>query len=102
MKNLVREFAGFLKEYKIISLAVAFVMGAASTALVNSLVKDIFMPIISPLFPAGEGWKEAVLALGPVKLNYGSFLAEAINFLILAAIIFFVVRQLGKLEKKGE
>lgn len=99
MTKLAREFMDFLKEYKIISLAVAFVMGAASTALVNSLVKDIFMPVISPLFPA-EGWEAATLNLGPVHLAYGSFLAEFLNFVILALIIFIVVHKLIKLEAK--
>ncbi len=99
MTKLAKEFMEFLQEYKIISLAVAFVMGTASTALVNSLVKDIFMPLISPLFP-GEGWEQAVLNLGPVHLAYGAFLAALLNFAILALVIFIVVRKLIKLEAK--
>ncbi len=97
MSTLTREFREFLKEYKVISLAVGFVMGAASTNLVNSLVKDIIMPLLSPLF-AAESWREAALHIGSVTINYGSFLAEAINFLILALVIFLVVGKILKLE----
>ena len=99
MNQLLKEFLEFLHEYKIISLAVAFVMGTASTDLVNSLVKDIFMPMISPLFP-GAGWEQAVLDVGPVHLAYGAFLAALLNFVILAAIIFIVVRKVKKVSAK--
>ncbi len=97
MFALTREFHEFLREYKVISLAIGFVMGAASTNLVNSLVKDIIMPLLTPLF-AAEPWREAALQIGSVTIHYGSFLAEAMNFLILTLIIFFVVRKVFKLE----
>lgn len=98
---MVKEFLTFLKEYKIVTLAVAFVMGTASTALVNSLVKDILMPLIEPLFPT-DSWKEAVLTLGPFHIGYGSFLAELLNFLILALVIFLVVKKLLSVIKKDK
>ena len=85
---MLREFAKFLKEFNIVSLAVGFVMGTASTALVGSLVKDVLMPIAEPLMGA-ESWKEAVWNIGPVNIAIGSFAAELFNFLILALIIFF-------------
>lgn len=97
MKKLTNEFRDFLREYKIVSLAIAFVMGAASTGLVNSLVKDVIMPILEPLM-ATESWKEAVLEIGPINVAYGSFLAELINFLILAFIVFIFVRKIFKFE----
>ena len=99
MFTLTREFREFLKEYKVISLAVGFVMGAASTNLVNSLVKDIIMPFLTPLF-AAESWKVAALHIGSVTISYGSFLAEALNFLILALVIFLAVGKILKLETK--
>lgn len=98
-KIILRDFKAFLKEYKIISLAIAFVMGQASTTLVNSLVKDLFMPLVSPLL-SGSEWKTAVLTLGPVRLNYGSFLAELINFTILAFVVFIIAKILFKDEQK--
>lgn len=96
----VKEFLEFLKEYKIVSLAIAFVMGSASTALVNSLVKDILMPVIVPLVSAGP-WRDAALVIGPVRLAYGSFFAELINFLVLAAVVFVVVKKIIKEDRKN-
>jgi len=94
---MIKEFAKFLKEFNIVSLAVGFVMGTASTALVGSMVKDVLMPIAAPLMGA-ESWKEAVWNIGPVHIAIGSFAAELFNFLILALIIFIIAKKLLKLE----
>ena len=99
MGILLREFLQFLKEYKVVSLAAAFILGSASTTLVNSLVKDIFMPLLSPLF-AAESWREAAISFGTIHLAYGSFLAELINFIILAFIVFFIAKKLLRMEQK--
>ncbi len=96
---MLKEFLDFLKEYKIVGLAIAFVIGTASTALINSLVKDIIMPILSPILSAGA-WKDAMLDLGPVHIAYGSFVAELLNFIILAAIVFFVTKKILKLQNE--
>lgn len=98
---MLREFAKFLREFNVIALAVGFVMGTASTALVNSLVKDVLMPIASPLMSA-ESWREATLHIGPISIAYGSFMAELINFIILALIIFFVAKKILKMEAGGK
>ncbi len=97
MKVWLGEFVQFLKEYKVIALAVAFVMGAASTDLVKSLVNDVFMPLVAPLLPEGA-WQTATLALGPVNIAYGSFLAELLNFVILALVVFLVARKILKTD----
>lgn len=97
--NFTKEFLAFLKEYKVVSVAMAFVMGSAATNLTNSLVKDILMPMAEPLM-SGEKWREAVLSIGSVQIAYGSFLAELINFITLTLIIFLIVRKLLKLEEK--
>ena len=93
--GVMKDFKDFLKEYKVIGLAVAFIMGVAITALVQSLVNDIIMPIISPLIPGGA-WQEATLALGPVVLKWGSFLGALINFVVIAFVIFMIVRKIDK------
>lgn len=98
---MFKEFATFLKEFNIVSLAVGFIMGTASTALIGSLVKDILMPIAEPLMSA-ESWREATLNIGPVSLAYGSFMAELINFLILAFIVFFIAKKLLKMEMQAK
>ena len=99
MKGIINDFKVFLKEYKVVSLAVAFIMGGAVNTLVKSLVNDIIMPLITPFVPAG-GWQEATLLLGPIVIKWGSFLGEAINFLILAFVVFMIVKVLIKEDKK--
>ena len=94
---MFKEFAKFLKEFNVVSLAVGFVMGTASAALVGSLVKDVLMPIAGP-FMGAESWREAVWNIGPVHIAIGSFAAEIFNFLILALIIFFIAKKLLKME----
>lgn len=99
--KVVNEFREFLKEYKVVSVAVAFVMGQAVNDLVKSFVTNIFMPILSPLLPAG-GWQGATITWGKITLAWGSFLATAIHFLILAFIIFIVVKKLLKSENTSK
>ena len=93
--GMVKELKEFLKEYKVVGLTVAFIIGVALTALVQSLVNDIVMPIISPLIPGGA-WQEATLKIGPVLLRWGSFLSAVINFVIIALVVFIVVKKLLK------
>ena len=97
--GFLQEFKDFLQEYKIMALAIAFVIGVAITAVVQSLVNDIIMPIISPLLPAG-GWQLATFTIGPIVLRWGSFLGALINFIIIALVIFMMAKMMFKKEKK--
>ncbi len=96
--GMFSEFIQFLKEYHVIALAVAFIMGAAATALVKSLVDNIIMPLITPFIPAGA-WKTATFSLGPIAIVWGAFLAELINFVIIAFVVFMVAKKIMKEEK---
>ncbi|MCD1294384.1 large conductance mechanosensitive channel protein MscL [Methanocella sp. CWC-04] len=96
--SIIKEFKEFLEEYKVIGLAVAFIIGAAATALVQSLVNDIIMPLITPFVPGGE-WQTATLAIGPFVIKWGSFLSSLINFLILAFVVFLIAKWVLKEEK---
>jgi large conductance mechanosensitive channel len=98
VKGFASEFKEFLKEYKIVGLAIAFIMGMAATTLIKSLVDNIIMPLITP-FISGGAWKEAILTLGPVVLKWGQFVADFIYFLILALVIFLIAKFLLKEEK---
>lgn len=99
--KFTREFMGFLKEYKILGLAIAFVVGAAANQLVKSLVDNIIMPLINPLIPSGE-WKEAIWTLGPFALSWGKFISDLIYFLIIALVIFVIVKKILKNENASK
>lgn len=98
MKKIANEFKDFLKEYKIIGLAIAFVIGIASKDLIKSLVDNIVMPIITAFIPGG-GWKEATFSIGPVVIGWGAFLGAVINFLVIALVVFIIAKKLLQEEK---
>ncbi len=96
--GLTQEFKDFLTEYKVVGMAVAFIMGAAVTALVTSLVANIIMPIVALVLPNGD-WQSAMLVIGPLKLGIGAFVAALINFIIIALVVFLIAKMVLKEEK---
>jgi len=96
--GVISEFKEFLSEYKVMGLAVAFIMAAAATDLVKSLVNNIIMPLITPLMSGGD-WQTAIVELGPFKLLLGAFLASLINFIIIAFAVFMIAKMVLKEAK---
>lgn len=89
------EFKEFLKKYQVMGLAVAFIIGVASTKLVSALVNDLLMPIVAVLVPGGD-WRAATMQVGPVKFLVGDFVGNLIDFLIVLAVIFMIVKYMMK------
>ena len=96
--GMMQEFREFLKEYKVIGVAIAFIMAAAVTTLVQSLVNNIIMPVITFFIPGGE-WQTAVLMVGPIVIGWGAFLAALVNFIIIALVVFIIAKKVLKEEK---
>ncbi|MBI4895888.1 MAG: MscL family protein [Candidatus Aenigmarchaeota archaeon] len=96
--GFISEFKEFLKEYKILALAIAFIIGLAATSLIQSLVDNIIMPMIIPLLSSGA-WRTATVTIGPVILGWGAFLNAVINFVIIALAVFMVAKYMMKEEK---
>ena len=110
-----KEFRDFAMKGNIIDLAIGVVIGGAFGKIVSSLVNDIIMPLVGMLMgkvdfsnlfiPLGSGHfrtiEEAKKA-GVATLNYGIFINNIIDFLIVAFSIFFVIKQLSRLTKKKE
>jgi large conductance mechanosensitive channel len=100
--GLISDFKEFLYEYKVIPLAIALIMGIASTTFIKSFVDNIVMPIITPFIPGGA-WKTATLEIGPIVLSWGAFFGELINFIIIAFVVFLIAKMVlneEKVEKK--
>ena len=94
-KNLLQEFKEFLKNYKVLGLAVAFIMAIYLGALVQALVNDLIMPIIE-LLPIGNiSWDQIVISIGNANFLIGHFVGQFITFIIVALVIFLIVK-LGK------
>ena len=96
--RVIQEFKEFLAEYKVLGIAVGFIMAGAATVLVQSLVNNIIMPIITPFIPGGE-WQKATITFGPVVLGVGAFTGAIVNFLLLALSVFLIAKFVMKEEK---
>jgi large conductance mechanosensitive channel len=92
-KNLAQEFLDFIKKFKILGLASAFIIGLAVNALILSLAQDIITPIIGLFIPGFSDIEQISIA----GFMIGKFLAALINFIIIAFIIFIIVKYAKKL-----
>lgn len=94
MRKLLQEFKDFAMRGNMIDMAVGIVIGTAFTAMVNSLVKDTFIPFIT--FVIGGG-AEDFKGLAWKGIEYGNTITAIINFIILAAVVFVVVKAMNAL-----
>ncbi len=101
MKKLMKEFSDFLKQYNVIGLAVAIIIGGKLNQLVTSLVNDFLMPLIlQPALKAAHitNFEE----LNFKGIYYGRVLGAFIDFLIVAFLVFLLVRSLNKFKENAE
>lgn len=91
-KGLWAEFMDFISKYKVMGLAVAFIMGVYLGALVQALVKDLVMPIIGLAIPGLEDLATHIVTVGNQNFGVGDFLVSLITFIIVAFVIFILVK----------
>jgi large conductance mechanosensitive channel len=97
--SLFDEFKNFALKGNVIDLAVGVIIGAGFGKIIDSLVKSLIMPLISVILP-GEGYKSWKWVINGKEIPYGEFLAEVVNFLIVALVLFiFIVKFLGWVMK---
>lgn len=95
---ILTEFKEFLKEYKVIGLAVALIIGLAATSLVKSIVDNLIMPIVTPFIPGG-GWQTATFSIWKIVIGWGALLGAIINFVIIAFVVFIIAKYMIKEDK---
>ncbi len=114
--GMMKEFREFAVKGSVIDLAVGVIIGAAFSKIVDSVVKDLIMPVVSLVFgkldfsnmfivltkvPEGvERTNDALTKAGVPIFAYGHFLTVLVNFVILAAIIFLMVKQVNRLKRE--
>jgi len=100
LKLKMRGFIRFIREQGVVGLAVGFILGGAISKVVTSLVENIIQPLLGGLLGSAEGLNS--LAIGPV--TYGQFITASVDFIIIAAVIYFLVKGLGldKLDAKKD
>jgi large conductance mechanosensitive channel len=94
---MLKEFRDFINRGNVLDLATAVIIGTAFTAIVNSLVNDIIMPLIGILLN-GLDFSTLVINVGEANLSYGNFIQAVINFLLIALVVFLMVRGISRLE----
>ena len=100
MKKFMSEFKEFIMRGNVMDLAVGVIIGGAFSAIVTSLTEDIISPILG-LF-GGLDFSQLVAKVGDVEIRYGAFLTAVINFLIMALIIFLMVKAINKMMTIGK
>lgn len=105
--KLVKEFKEFISRGNVMDMAVGVVVGGAFTSIVNSLVNDMLMPLIGTIV-GGIDLSGLVISVpnvsggDPVTINYGNFIQNIINFLIIAFVVFLVVKGINSFKRKKE
>ena len=100
-ENTLKEFKEFISKGNIVDMAIGFIIGSAFGKIVTSLVNDIFMPIIGVII-GGLDFSNLSIKVGNSAIMYGSFIQNVVDFLIVAACIFFMIKVLSKFKKKEE
>jgi large conductance mechanosensitive channel len=93
-RSLVDEFRKFALKGNVIDLAVAVIIGGAFGKIVESLVKNIIMPVVAVLLPSEHGYLGWKLVIAGKEIPYGLFIGEVVNFLIIALALFFLIVKL--------
>ena len=96
---MLKEFREFINRGNVIDLAVAVILGGAFTAIITSLVNDIIMPIIGVLL-GGIDFTALAITVGDASITYGNFIQAIINFLLIALVLFLIIRSMNRMKRK--
>ncbi len=99
--GFIKEFKDFALKGNVVDLAIAVIIGAAFGVIISSLVDDVITPLLlTPALKAANAENLAQLSWGAVK--YGSFLAAVIKFIIIALVLFLIIKGMNRLQRKKE
>jgi large conductance mechanosensitive channel len=97
----VKEFREFAIKGNVVDLAVGVIIGGAFGKIVSSLVADIIMPLIGILI-GGVNYEDLVLEIGDAQVTYGKFLQNVVDFVVIAFVIFLLVKAINHFRRKAE
>ena len=98
----MKGFIDFVRTQGVVGLAVGFILGGAVSGVVKSVVDDIVNPLLGLVLGQAEGLMQATFMIGDATIKYGNLINTLINFIVVAAVVYFGVKSLGldKLDKK--
>lgn len=98
---MLKEFKEFISKGNAIDLAIGVIIGAAFGAIVNSVVADLFMPLIGIIL-GGIDFSSLSINIGKAVLPYGKLIQATVNFLIIGFVLFLLVKSINRFNKKEE
>ena len=99
MRDFLQEFRTFILRGNVVDLAVGLVIGAALTNIINSLVKDIVMPILGLITGGIDLSGQTIILSGDARLGWGNFIQSTISFVIIGFCLFLVVKAINRLRE---
>lgn len=99
--SMVKEFKEFAMKGSLIDMAVGIIIGAAVGKMVSTLVENILMPIIG-VFMGGVNFQDLSITVGDAAIGYGAFIQAMIDFLIIAFVIFMILKAIAKMKQNFE
>ena len=100
MKSFMKEFKEFAMKGNVMDLAIGMIIGSAFTAIITALVDNIFSPLLGLLIKVD--FNEAAVNVGGVDILYGAFIMAIIKFILIAFVLFCMIKAMNKLRKEPE
>ena len=101
MKRFLEEFKTFAMRGNVMDLAVGVIVGGAFSAITTSLINDIIMPVVG-IFVSEASFADLSVTIGGAQITYGNFIQAAVNFLIMAFVVFCMVKAVNRVARKKE
>lgn len=100
MKKFLAEFKKFAMKGNVMDLAIGVIIGGAFGAITTSLINDILMPLIGVII-GGHDFSALAITVGTASVNYGNFIQAIVNFLLIALVVFWLMKAMNKLREMG-
>ncbi len=101
MKKFMEEFKQFIARGNVMDMAVGVIIGGAFSTITTSLVNDIVMPILG-IFTGSISFADLSVEVGSAVISYGNFIQAVLNFLIMAFVVFCLIKTINKFHRKKE
>lgn len=101
MRKFVEEFKQFIARGNVMDMAVGVIIGGAFSSITTSLINDIIMPLLG-IFTSSISFAELSVEVGGAVITYGNFIQAVLNFLIMALVVFTMVKAMNRMHRKKE
>ena len=100
-KGFIGEFKEFIARGNVMDMAVGVIIGGAFSAITTSLINDIIMPVVG-IFVSETSFADLSVTIGQAKITYGNFIQAVVNFVIMAFVVFCMVKAINRVSRRKE